>query len=172
MASRREPSEVRCGPREYAKCNGGIARCKVLVATNFVRILAASPQTQLVNWTNENFRLKPTAPAIDAGVIIPGFTDGYIGSAPDLGAYEFGGLAWNAGVGSKPTLAIASTGGGNLTLSASPDAAYYRLYMATNLTPPAFWNPVTNEPAALGNRWSMTLGTAANVAGYYRLQAQ
>jgi hypothetical protein len=86
--------------------------------------LANSPQTQLVNWTNEDFRLKPSAPAIDAGVIIPGFTDGYIGSAPDLGAYEFGGLAWNTGVGSQPTVAISSTGGGNLTLSASPDAAY------------------------------------------------
>ena len=132
--------------------------------------LAASPQTQLVSWTNGDFRLKPGAPAINAGVIIPGFTDGYIGSAPDLGAYEFGGLAWNAGVGSKPTLAIASTGGGNLMLSASPDAAYYRLYVATNLSPPAFWNPVTNEPATLGIVWSMTLGTATNFAGYYRLQ--
>jgi hypothetical protein len=133
--------------------------------------LAASPQTQLVNWTNEDFCLKPGAPAINAGVIIPGFTDGYIGSAPDLGAYEFGGLAWNAGVGSEPTLAIASTGGGNLTLSASPDAAYYRLYMATNLTPPAFWNPITNEPTTLGIMWSMSVATATNVVGYYRLQA-
>src|SRR5208282_4430879 len=89
--------------------------------------LANSPQTQLVNWTNEDFSLQPDAPAIDAGVVIPGFTDGYIGSAPDLGAYEFGGLAWNAGIGSSPTLAITGTGGSNLTLTGSPDAAYYSL---------------------------------------------
>ncbi|MBM3475067.1 MAG: hypothetical protein FJX75_17535 [Armatimonadetes bacterium] len=41
----------------------------------------------------------PTAgsAAIDAGVEIPGVTDGYIGKAPDLGAYEFGGPPWTAG---------------------------------------------------------------------------
>lgn len=44
-------------------------------------------------------------------------------------------------------------------------------YLATNLTPPVFWNPVTNEPATLGNMWSMSVATATNVAGYYRLQA-
>jgi hypothetical protein len=64
--------------------------------------LTNTPQTQLVNWTNEDFQLKPNAPAINAGVVIPGYTDGYIGNAPDLGAYEFGGLAWTAGLGSGP----------------------------------------------------------------------
>ena len=72
-----------------------------------------------------------------------------LGSAPDLGAYEFGSLAWNAGVGSRPTLAIASPGNGNLVLTASPDAAYYQLYAATNLAPP-LWIPVTNTPLAVG----------------------
>ena len=132
--------------------------------------LANSPQTQLVNWTNEDFRLKPNAPAIDAGVIIPGFTDGYIGSAPDLGAYESGSLAWNAGVESRPTLAIVNPGAGNLVLNASPDAAYYHLYSATHLVPPAVWNPVTNLPVVSGNQWSLTLTAATNVTSFYRLQ--
>ena len=35
--------------------------------------------------------------AIDAGVIVPGITDGFQGKAPDLGAYEFGGPRWTAG---------------------------------------------------------------------------
>jgi len=131
--------------------------------------LASSPQTQLVNWTNEDFHLKPGAPAINAGVVIPGFTDGYCGSAPDLGAYESGGLAWNAGVGSRPTLTITNAGGGNLMLMASPDAAYYKLFTATNLTPPALWNPVTNLPSASGNQWSVTL-PAATTTSFYRLQ--
>jgi hypothetical protein len=134
--------------------------------------LATSPQTQLVNWTNEDFRLKPSAPAINAGVVIPGFTDGYTGSAPDLGAYEFGGVTWNAGVASRPTLEITNTGTGNLTLTASPDAAYYQLYTATNLTPPALWNPVTNQPFASGNQWFVTLTAATNVTSFYRLQTQ
>jgi parallel beta-helix repeat protein len=134
--------------------------------------LANSPQTQLVNWTNDNFTLLSNAPAINAGVVIPGFTDDCIGSAPDLGAYEFGSPAWSAGVGSQPTLAITSTGDGNLTLTASPDAAYYLLYIATNLTPPALWNPATNMPFVSGDQWYVTLSAATKVTSYYRLQSQ
>lgn len=37
-----------------------------------------------------DFRLKPNSAAVDAGVEIPGITDGYKGKAPDLGAYEQG----------------------------------------------------------------------------------
>ncbi len=133
--------------------------------------LATSPQTQLVNWTNEDFRLKPNASAINDGLIIPGFTDGYIGSAPDLGAYESGSLAWNAGVGSRPILAITGTESGDLTLTASPDAAYYQLYTATNLTSQCLWHSVTNLPVTLGNQWSMTLAIT-NVTSFYRLQIQ
>ena len=35
--------------------------------------------------------------AIDAGLEIAGITDGFVGKAPDLGAYEFGGTRWVAG---------------------------------------------------------------------------
>lgn len=44
-----------------------------------------------------DYRLLPTSAAIDAGKVIPGITDGYTGSAPDIGAYEYGGIAWTAG---------------------------------------------------------------------------
>jgi hypothetical protein len=37
-----------------------------------------------------DFRLKPGSVAIDAGVELPGITDGFTGRAPDLGAYETG----------------------------------------------------------------------------------
>lgn len=37
-----------------------------------------------------NFRLKPASKAVDAGVAIPTVNDGYIGRAPDLGAWEVG----------------------------------------------------------------------------------
>ncbi len=36
-----------------------------------------------------NFNLQAGSPDIDAGCIVPGFSDGYIGSAPDMGAFEF-----------------------------------------------------------------------------------
>ena len=37
-----------------------------------------------------DFRLKPTSPAVDAGMELPNITDGFAGKAPDLGAYELG----------------------------------------------------------------------------------
>ena len=42
------------------------------------------------------YRLKSDSPAIDAGIAIPGITDGSIG-VPDIGAYEYGGVDWVAG---------------------------------------------------------------------------
>lgn len=37
-----------------------------------------------------DFTLLPGSPAIDAGIKIPGFTDGFKGNAPDIGPFEFG----------------------------------------------------------------------------------
>jgi hypothetical protein len=139
-------------------------------ATNNL-FLTNSPQAQLVNWTNDNFSLLPAAPAINAGVVIPGFTDGYIGSAPDLGAYEFGSPPWNAGVGSRPTLAVAGIAAGNLTLTASPDAAFYGLYTSTNLISSSVWSPVTNAPFVSGDQWLVTLPATTNATCFYRLQS-
>ena len=34
--------------------------------------------------------LNASCPAVDAGVVLPNITDGYTGSAPDMGAYEVG----------------------------------------------------------------------------------
>ncbi len=36
------------------------------------------------------FTLRSSSPDIDRGVVIPGINDGFTGSAPDLGAFEFG----------------------------------------------------------------------------------
>jgi hypothetical protein len=134
--------------------------------------LANSPQTQLANWTNNNFSLLSNAPAINAGVVIPGFTDGYVGSAPDLGAYEFGNPAWTAGAGSQPALAVGGVGPGSVTLVASPDAAYYGLYTATNMTPGVTWQAATNVPVVSGDQWYVTLPVTGSGPCYYRLQGQ
>jgi hypothetical protein len=45
-----------------------------------------------------DFRPRPDSKLIDAGRVIAGFTDGYNGKAPDIGAYEFGGKNWKPGV--------------------------------------------------------------------------
>ncbi|MHC4125607.1 MAG: hypothetical protein ACYSRR_04020 [Planctomycetota bacterium] len=44
-----------------------------------------------------DFRPRPDSKLVDAGRVIVGFTDGYKGKAPDIGAYEFGGENWKPG---------------------------------------------------------------------------
>ena len=44
----------------------------------------------LVNPSGGDFTLLATSPNVDRGVLIPGINDDFIGSAPDLGAHEFG----------------------------------------------------------------------------------
>ena len=48
---------------------------------------ASDPQ-RLYNTEDFDFRLKPGSAAVDAGIELPSITDGFTGSAPDLGAYE------------------------------------------------------------------------------------
>ena len=60
--------------------------------------LGTAATSQLVDPANRNFTLKAGAPAIDAGVVLPGINGGYVGAAPDLGAYEYGGPSWKPGV--------------------------------------------------------------------------
>jgi hypothetical protein len=49
-----------------------------------------SDPTRVVAVDSIDLRLRNGAVAIDAGVELPNITDGFQGSAPDLGAYEFG----------------------------------------------------------------------------------
>jgi hypothetical protein len=59
----------------------------------------------LVDPEKLDFRPRKGSPLIDAGRKIPGFTDGFKGEAPDIGAYEFGGEKWVPGV-TWPTEAV------------------------------------------------------------------
>jgi len=52
---------------------------------------------KFVDPSNGNFQLRSDSPAIDKGRTISGITDGFAGSAPDIGAYEFGVTPWTAG---------------------------------------------------------------------------
>ena len=59
---------------------------------------------QFVDPTHGNFQLKPTSPAIGAGAIIPPYTNGFSGSAPDIGAYDHTKPPWKAGVQAAATV--------------------------------------------------------------------
>ncbi len=58
---------------------------------------ATDPKFTNVGVGGLKYRLQADSPAIDRGAVIPGVTDGHVGSAPDLGAYEYGGTDWVAG---------------------------------------------------------------------------
>ncbi|HEX8345029.1 MAG TPA: right-handed parallel beta-helix repeat-containing protein [Actinoplanes sp.] len=44
-----------------------------------------------------NYTPRAASPAIDRGTVVAGITDGSVGSAPDIGAYESGTTPWRAG---------------------------------------------------------------------------
>jgi len=54
------------------------------------------------NPTNNDYTLQSTSPAKDYGVAVPGITDGFVGTAPDAGAYEYGGTNWVPGSSVQP----------------------------------------------------------------------
>ena len=52
----------------------------------------------LVDPENRDFRPIAGSALIDSGVDVQAVTDGYIGAAPDIGAYEYGGDYWIPGI--------------------------------------------------------------------------
>jgi hypothetical protein len=59
--------------------------------------LAGPVNPKFLNPDAGDFRLHAGSPAINAGEVLPPYTDGYEGAAPDLGAFEVGAPAWSAG---------------------------------------------------------------------------
>jgi len=59
--------------------------------------LSSSTDPLFVDAASGNLHLQSGSPAIDAGAVISGITDGYKGSAPDQGAYENGQQDWIPG---------------------------------------------------------------------------
>ena len=60
---------------------------------------SASITTVLTDTSTKDFTPKSGSAIIDAGAVISGITDGYQGSAPDMGAFESGKINWTAGHG-------------------------------------------------------------------------
>src|SRR5579863_9384453 len=76
--------------RDYSEATGQ-DKHSVLVDYDIFRKVqmpdASDPQ-RLYRAADYDFRLKPGSAAVDAGIELPGITDGFSGKAPDLGAYE------------------------------------------------------------------------------------
>jgi uncharacterized protein (TIGR03437 family) len=74
---------------------------------------------KFVDAAHGNFQLLPNSPAIGAGVVLPGYTDGFTGKAPDIGAYDHSLPPWKAGAGQSVAYVVSGslTPGSTATVS-------------------------------------------------------
>lgn len=78
-----------------------------------------------------DYHLTALSPAIDKGIVIPGFNDGYFGTAPDMGAFEFS-------AGTPCRVVVTGT---NFIGQWSPlSGPTHRLQYTTNLVTPSWTN--------------------------------
>jgi len=70
-----------------------------------------------------DYTLDPTSDLIDAGVVIPGINDSYVGAAPDMGAFEYEGYGFIL-TASPPSCAIAPGGVGVYTIGVRPAGGF------------------------------------------------
>jgi hypothetical protein len=85
-----------------------------------------------------DFRLRHNSPLIDKGVLIPGINDDYVGSAPDIGAFEFVAEATNTAV----------SGSARLSHWAAVSAGVYRIQYTTTLAAAGWTNAGGNAVTA------------------------
>ncbi len=78
--------------KEYAKATGQDQHSRLVDFDIFVNAPMPdfSDVTHVVPVASIDLRLRKGAVAIDAGTVLPNVTDGFLGKAPDLGAYEYG----------------------------------------------------------------------------------
>ena len=67
--------------------------------------IGTATSADFANTAAGNYTLTSTSSAINAGTTISGITEGYVGSAPDVGAFEYGATAWTAGANFRTWLA-------------------------------------------------------------------
>lgn len=100
---------------------------------------------KFVDMANGDFRLQSSSPARDKGILIPGVTDGYTGSAPDIGALEYGGTDWTQQVGCQST-----------PLSVEPSYKMPAMDYCNKIKDGSF------ESGALSPNWTVASGSAAS----------
>ena len=77
---------------EFTKATGQDAHSRVVDYSVFRSLKPAETETitKVDDPATIDFQIRPGSKAVDAGIPIPGVTDGFSGRAPDLGAYEIG----------------------------------------------------------------------------------
>ncbi|WP_081415703.1 T9SS type A sorting domain-containing protein [Aquimarina latercula] len=117
------------------------------------------------NYNNNDYTLKSGAQAIDYGRVISGYTDGYQGNKPDVGAYEFGvppfrtGINWNSDLGPTGNGCYGLPGEG-CNVSTTPDEVTF-VNPATTIQPQTSYDFKVNYSASTNREivvefWSST----------------
>ncbi|MCK4958557.1 MAG: hypothetical protein KAT00_04145, partial [Planctomycetes bacterium] len=153
---------------------GGYAALPGTVSNNWNGWLngQATVKTQLRDPDNLDFRPKAGSDLIDAGYVISGITDGYLGSTPDIGPYEYGDTNyWIAGYKSEkastpvpPDNAIAVKTDADLMWLEGYKATSHNVYLGTDPGSLVFQGNKTNniyDPGVL----------TANTVYYWRIDA-
>ena len=144
--------------------------------------LYAATNPLFVDPAQGDYRLQATSPAIDIGVRLGAYTDGYGGAAPDAGAFEFGAPVWPAGASTSllvPDMSVPGTPR-NLAANATPagvlldwdevldpDRTGYHVYRSSNSTGP--FTRLTDLP--IGPSFYLDPGAPLEATSYYRVTA-
>jgi hypothetical protein len=85
--------------RDYSEATGQDQHSVLLDYDVFTRVPKPDPADPQKVYTPDglDFSLRAGSPAIDAGIALPGITDGFTGRAPDLGTFESGRPAFHYG---------------------------------------------------------------------------
>jgi hypothetical protein len=114
-----------------------------------------------------DYTLDPTSDLIDAGVIIPGINDDYVGSAPDIGAYEYEGYGFslNSAPSSRAivpsavatyTLSVQPVGGFSATVTlvaASPSPSLTVSLVPSSIVPPGQATLTVTDTHSVASPW-------------------
>lgn len=110
-----------------------------------------------INAGQNNYQLATGSPAIDAGMVISPYTDGFVGAAPDQGAYEFGATPWTAGATVVPPPVYTPPSDGGTGGNGGGDGG--------TTTPPANPSPVSAMTQIAASSYAANSGAQNNTNG-------
>lgn len=152
----------------------------VIATTNLAEVTVSNNLTNNVNplfvSTNQlDFRVQSNSPAVDAGFAVSPYTDGYSGTAPDIGAFEYGQPAWTAGVTlaaappAAPTGLTSSLSGGGVQLSWQDNSTNEPFFVIDRSVDNRVYNELVYLPANTTNYTDVAVVT--NNSYFYRVRA-
>ena len=139
--------------------------------------LDANVDPRFVDPSALDFQLQSSSRAKDAGMVIHPYTDGFVGSAPDIGAFENGAKPWAAGAGAAtnpyvraipatPTHLTATAAGSAVALAWQASAGNATSYVLEGSADDIAFTPLVSLPAG-----TTSYSDSALIYRYYRICA-